>query len=131
MLVLDHGEIREIDAGERVVALAALFLSAGSGDHFSVKYDRNAVSTVGSGKAQAVEKVGPRVRHVKVDGLLGACDDDRLAGVLDEVGHGGGCVGHRVRSMADHKAVVIVVVFFQNLSKFQPVFRMHVCAVDV
>ena len=81
----------------------------GSGDHFSVKYDRNAVSTVGSGKSQAVEKVGPRVGHVKVDRLLGACDDDRLAGVLDEVGHGGGCVGHRVRSMAIlDKAVVIV-----------------------
>ena len=71
MLVLDHGQIREINAGKSIVALAALFLSAGSGDHFSVKYDRNAVSTVGSGKAQAVEKVGPRVRHVKVDGLLG------------------------------------------------------------
>ena len=131
MLVLDHGQIREINAGKSIVALAAFLFSTGSGNDLSVKDDGYAMSTIRRSEAQAVEKVCPCICHVKIDRFLGTGDHDGLAGVLDEVGHGGGCVGHRVRSMADHKAVVIVVVFFQNLSKFQPVFRMHVCAVDV
>ena len=51
--------------------------------------------------------------------------------VYEEVGHGGSCVRHCIRSVADHEAIVIVIVFFQDLSKLQPVFRVHVCAVDV
>ena len=131
MLVLDHGEVREVDAGEGVVALAALLFSACSRDNFSVKDDGHAVGTFGGGKTQAVKKVRSSVRHVKVDGLLGAGDDDGLAGVLDEVGHGGGSVCHRISSVADHEAVVIVVILLQDLGELQPVFRVHVRAVDV
>ena len=131
MLVLDHGEIREIDAGERVVALVALFLSAGSRNDFSVKYDGHAVGAFGGSKTQAVQKVCSCVRHIEVDGLLRACDHDGLAGMLDKIGHGSSCVGHGIGAVADYEAVIIVIILFQNLSKFQPVLRVHICAVDV
>ena len=131
MLVLDHGQIWEVDAGESVIALAALLLSAGSRNDFSVKYDGHAVGTFGGGKAQAVQKVCSCVRHVEVDGLLRTCDYDGLAGMLDEIGHGSSGVGHGIGAVADHEAVIIVIILLKNLSQLQPVLRVHICAVDV
>ena len=131
MLVLDHGQIREINAGKSIVALAAFLFSTGSGNDLSVKDDGYAMSTIRRSEAQAVEKVCPCICHVKIDRFLGTGDHDGLAGVLDEVGHGGGSVCHRISSVADHEAVVIVVILLQDLGELQPVFRVHVRAVDV
>ena len=96
----------------------------------AVKDDLHAAAAP-AGIEKGVGEVALGVGTVEPDGLLGAGDDDGLAGVLDEVGHGGSCVRHRVRSVADHEAVVIVVILFQNLSKLQPVLRVHICAVNV
>ena len=43
VLVLDHCQIGEVDAGKGIVALGALLLSAGAGDDLSVKDDIYAV----------------------------------------------------------------------------------------
>ena len=42
---------------------------------------------------------------------LGASEDDGLAQVLTHEGQGGGRVGHGVRAVEDHKAIVTLVVF--------------------
>ena len=42
---------------------------------------------------------------------LGASEDDGLAQVVTHEGQGGGRVGHGVRAVKDHKAIVALVVF--------------------
>ena len=47
---------------------------------------------------------------------LCAGDDDGLFGVLDQVGHGGSSIGHGIGAVADHKAVVVIVIFLQHMA---------------
>ena len=116
VLVLDHCQIGEVDAGKGIVALGALLLSAGAGDDLSVKDDIYAVGPFTGGEPQAVQQVGAGVGHIQVDGLLCAGDDDGLFGVLDQVGHGGSSIGHGIGAVADHKAVVVIVIFLQHMA---------------
>ena len=117
MVLLDGCDIGEIDAGKCVVALGPLLLAAGSGDHFAVKDNVHPVGAVVGGEKQAVRQIGARVGIFHVDGLLGPGDHDGFGGVLNQVGQGRGGVGHGVRAVADHKAVVAVVVLLNGRFK--------------
>ena len=44
------------------------------------------------------------------DGQLGTCEDDWLGQILQHVGEGRGGIGHRVRTMQHHEAIVVVVM---------------------
>ena len=52
-------------------------------------------------------------------------------GILNQVGQGRSGVGHGVRAVADHKAVVAVVVLLYGPGDGQPVAGLHVGAVDI
>ena len=54
MVVLDSGNIREINAGKGIVAFRPLLFPASPGDNLSVKDDIYAVSPVAAGEAEAV-----------------------------------------------------------------------------
>lgn len=44
---------------------------------------------------------------------LGAGQDDGFTQVFAHEGQGGGCVGHSIGTVEDHKAVKVLVVFLQ------------------
>lgn len=45
---------------------------------------------------------------------LGAGEDDGFTQVFAHEGQGGGCVGHSIGAVEDHKAVKVLVVFLQT-----------------
>ena len=54
LLVLNRGNIREVDAGEGIIAFGAFLFAPGAGDHLAVKNDGNSIGFIMGGKAQAV-----------------------------------------------------------------------------
>ena len=64
------------------------------------------------------------------DGQLRPREDNGLGEVLQHVGEGRGGIGHRVRTMQYHKAIVVVVVVADDVAQVCPQFRRHIAGVD-
>ena len=71
------------------------------------------------------------ISDLHLDGLLGACKHNGLLTVLDQIGKCCHCVGHGVRPMADHKAIIFFIIFFNFLHQLQPVNTAHIGAVQI
>ena len=91
VVVLDGGNVWEVDAGKRVVALGAFLFTAGSGNDLAVKDDVDAMGFVAACKEETVGQVGLGIGNLQVNGLLGTGDDNRFWRILDQVGESG-CV---------------------------------------
>lgn len=111
--VVDRSNIRIIDARKGIVAFGKLLLGPGAGNHLAAKYDRDPVCPVMGGKAQAVKQIGTCVCDGQIDWLLRACDNDRTAVILDQIGQGRSGISHGISAMADYKAIVEFIFFFQ------------------
>ena len=96
MVVLDGGNVWEVDAGKRVVALGAFLFTAGS-----VKDDVDAMGFVAACKEETVGQVGLGIGNLQVNGFLGTGDDNRFWRILDQVGESGCGVGQGVGAMTD------------------------------
>ena len=114
VVVLDGGNVWEVDAGKRVVALGTLLLAAGSRNNLAVKHDIDAVGLVAACKKEAVGKVGLGIGDLQVNGLLCASDYNWFRGILDQVGEGRCGVGQGIGAVADYKAIVLIVVFLNG-----------------
>ena len=64
-------------------------------------------------------------------GLLRAGEDDGLVAVLDQVRKRRGGVGHGIRAVQQHKAVVGIVAVHNDVADTHPILRAHVGAVDI
>ena len=78
----------------------------------------------------AVPQVFLGVGDLIGDGLLGACQDDGLVGVLNEVRKGRRRVGQRIGAVADDEAIVEGVILLHSPGHHEPVLGAQVGAVD-
>ena len=131
VVVLDGGNVWEVDAGKRVVALGAFLFTAGSGNDLAVKDDVDAMGFVAACKEETVGQVGLGIGNLQVNGFLGTGDDNRFWRILDQVGESGCGVGQGVGAMTDNKAIVLIVIFFNAGRDYQPVLWLDVGAVNV
>ena len=131
MSVLYGGNVGEIDAGKGIVAFCPLLLPPCPGDDLAVKNNVYIMGALTACKEQAVREIGLCVGDLQVDGLLGAGDDDGLFRVLNQVGEGRGGVRHGICAVADHEAIVRVIMLLYGFSDEKPVLRLHIGAVDV
>ena len=63
------------------------------------------------------------------DGELRAGDDNGFAEVFEHETQGRGCVGHRVRAVQQHEAVVGIVMVGNDMRHLHPVARFHVAGI--
>ena len=89
VVVLDGGNVWEVDAGKRVVALGAFLFTAGSGNDLAVKDDVDAMGFLAACKEETVGQVGLGIGNLQVNGFLGTGDDNRFWRILDQVGESG------------------------------------------
>jgi len=89
VVVLDGGNVWEVDAGKRVVALGAFLFTAGSGNDLAVKDDVDAMGFAAACKEETVGQVGLGIGNLQVNGFLGTGDDNRFWRILDQVGESG------------------------------------------
>ena len=87
------------------------FPCTGAEYHTPVKDDVNAAHSVGAGADECVGEIYLGVGGVVADGLLRTRQNDGLYRALYHVRQGCGGVRHRVRTMANDKPVVVVVIF--------------------
>ena len=118
--VLQDGERRIVDAGKRLQAGRVGLPRARAEDDAPVEDDHHAAQ-VGHRHAEGVDEIRLGVRVFKQDRLLRTGQNDRLRGILDQIGKRGGGVGHRVRAVDDDKAVEFSVVFTDGVRDRQPV----------
>ena len=82
------------------------------------------------GTEECVGEVDLGVGGIEADRLLRAGQDNGLFRALDQIGEGGGGIGHGVRAVADNEAVVAIVVLLNGLCKRDPVLRPDVGGVQ-
>ena len=51
--------------------------------------------------------------------------------MLNQIGAGRRRVGHGVGAVADHEAVILLIMLFNETGDGKPVLRLHVGAVDI
>ena len=103
----------------------------GPGDDLAGKDDLHALRTGIRRVQNAVLQVCLGVGDLKADGLLGAGQYDGFFRVLDHIGQDRRGVRHGVRSVRDDETVVIFVRLADRADDRQPVFCLHIRAVDV
>ena len=126
----DHAQKGVVDAGEGLKALAAGLPGPGAQDDLAVEHQHDP-GHVRCGHGEGVPQVLLAVGGLKADGPLGACEDDGLGTALDQVAQTRGGVGHGVRAVADHEAVVLPVAGPDGRRHAGPVLGLDVGAVQV
>ena len=127
--VLQHGQLRIVDAGEGLQADGARFACTGAENDAAVEHDHHAAQ-IGHGAAERIGQIRLGIRVFKHDGLLRARQDDGLGGILDEIGQRRGCIGHGVRAVGDDEAVIFLIVGADGAGDRQPVRGSHIRRVD-
>ena len=122
---LEGVETRGVDLD---AAVAAEQLRIEADAHF--RHHRPPVRILGRGDLHGGDEVLLAVRAGLPDGQLAAREDDRLAQVLEHEAQGGGGVGHRVRAVQDHEAVVVVVAVADQRGEGLPEGGLDVGGVD-
>ena len=97
----------------------------------AAKHNGYVVRVVVGGVEQRLVQVELGVSEGVCHGLLRAREHNGLGAALDEVGEGRRRVGHGVRAVQHHKAVVVVVGIHDRGGDALPVARAHVGRVDV
>ena len=130
------GQVRIVERLEGVELLGALFRRAVAAQQPGVEVDAH-LGHHGSpllvlcrsyldGRNQVLLAVRPQL----ADGQLRAGEDDGLRQVLQHVAQRRCRVGHRVRAVQHHEAVVAVVVVGYHVAQVSPPCRRHVARVD-
>ena len=117
-----------VDAGKGLEALGAGLSGPGPQDHLIVEDDGDARQVL-RGAPEGVQQVDLGVRRVEADGFLCAGEDDGLGAALHQIAEGRRRVGHGIRTVGHHEAVVGTVVLPDAPGDHQPVLRLHVGAV--
>ena len=131
LVVADGCKYREINAVKCIKALGLQFLCTGSGNYFAIKYDAYSMCIRAGCKTKRIEQVCFCIGYFHGNWFLGTGDDNRLRRVLNQVGQCRRGVCHGIGAVADHEAVIIVIILLQDLGELQPVLRVHIRAVDV
>ena len=129
--VADESELRIVYTDKRVEAHGALLAGTRSGDDHPAKDHAHVVGRIVHGIQQALVEVEFGVGEGVGHGLLRARQHDGFGAVLNQVRQGSRGVGHGVRAMQHHKAVVAVIRVHNHVANVHPVARAHVRAVDV
>ena len=123
--------VREIDAGKCIVALGHLFFRPGSRNDLAVKHDIHSLRMLISRIDKAVKKIRPCICHVMAYRFLRPGNDNRLVGILYHVGQCTGSIRQRVRTVADNKSVIAVIILLYSLHNQLPMLRLYVRAVQI
>ena len=129
-------EVGIVEGVEGVELLRALLRGSVASDHMAVEVDADlgylwsAVRAVGRGQFEARHEVLLAVGAQLSDGQLRSREHDRLLQVFEEEGEGRGRIGHRVRAVEYHEAVILFVVLRYHVHHAHPVLRRHVGGVE-
>ena len=88
-VVMDHGDVRKIDAGKSIVAFGELFFGPGARDDLASENNGHAVRAVMGSETEAVQKVRAGVGDGQIHRFLRPGHDHRPSVILDQVGKGG------------------------------------------
>ena len=64
------------------------------------------------------------------DGQLRTGENDRLRQILQHIGEGRGCVGHRIGSVQYDETVVLVIVICNDMRKVGPQLWRHIAGIN-
>ena len=98
--------------------------------HMAVEHDVCAAGAVVRRVGERLVQIAPRVAVRLLDRFLRARKDDGLQVALHKVRHRRRGVGHRIRAVRDHKAVVLRVAVADDLREMHPLPPAHVRAVQ-
>ena len=84
-----------------------------------------------SGKWGADHEIGSGVGTFRVYGPLGACEHDRLPGMLYQIRESRSRIGQGICSVTDDEAIIAAVLFFNGLREDQPMLGADVGAVQI
>ena len=125
---LHPGPDGEIDRRKGVVADGLVLFGPGARDHEPPEHHHHPPAAGVQGAQDTVPQVLFGVGDLAGDGLLGAGQDDGLAGVLHQVAQGCRRIGQGVGAVAEDETVVAAVILFDGPGHVQPQGRAHVGA---
>ena len=128
--VIDKGGDGIVDAGKGSIAFGFHFGPAPQ-NGLPGENEKHTRYTRLTGKAETVQQIFPGVGDGVGQGPLGAGEDNGLAGILDEVGEGGGGVGHGICAMGNDKAVILLKIGLDSFHHKQPMLRLDVGGVNI
>ena len=129
-VALHQRQRREVDRRKGVIADGLVLFGAGARDDMPAEHHHHAPAPGVQRTDHAVPQVFLGVGDLIGDGLLGACQDDGLVGVLNEVRKGRRRVGQRIGAVADDEAIVEGVILLHSPGHHEPVLGAQVGAVD-
>ena len=122
---------RKVYAVERVVGAGHHLLCTCPGDDIAIENKHYVHRIIITRIDDAVTKIHLCIGTIDVDRLLRACDHDRLSGILHHIAERRRGVGHRIRAMRDHEAIISIIIFLNCADDLRPDSRRHIGRVNV
>ena len=128
--IIKNTDIREIDAGKRIKTSGMRFACACSGDDMAVEHHMCSAGSRVRGIREGLIQVAAGVAVGLLNGFLCTGKHNGLQIVLHQIRQRRRGIGHGIRTVCDHKAVIPIVAFADDLRQMDPLFPAHIGAVQ-